>query len=229
AAEELRDHDPAGPGRGAELEPAAQLLAALERDLGDHLLLEREQPLRAAVEAQARLGRLDAAPRAVEQLRPEALLERPHLEAHRRLGDPEPLRRLREAPPLDDGAEGGELARVHKASLYFGTALRSAGGCTPRGHARRRLHPPRSRDAAAPDRRRAADPRRRLRRALPARARAARRRHRARDRALRRPPGALPRRARGPPRPLLHDPQVPDAAPGRGVAPRAVPRRRARP
>ena len=88
------------------------------RDLVEHLLLELEQALRAAVETQAGLRRLHPAAGAVEQLGAEPLLERPHLERDRGLGDTEPLRRLREAPPLDDGAEGGELARIHKQILY---------------------------------------------------------------------------------------------------------------
>ena len=70
-----------------------------------------------AEEPQPGLGRLDPAPGAVEQLRPEPLLERPHLQRDGRLRDAEPLGRLREAPPLDDGAECGELARVHKRIL----------------------------------------------------------------------------------------------------------------
>src|SRR5439155_26173443 len=116
-AEELRDDDPAGACRGPDLEGSAQLLGAFQAELGDDLLLEREQPLRAAVEAQARLGRLDAAAGAVEQLRPEALLERAHLQAHRRLGHAEPRRRLREALALDDGAERAQLTCVHKGIL----------------------------------------------------------------------------------------------------------------
>ena len=81
------------------------------------LLLEREQALRTAIEAQPGLGRLDAAARAVEQAPAEPLLERAHLQAHGGLRDAEALRRLREAAPLDDGAERGELLRVHKRTL----------------------------------------------------------------------------------------------------------------
>ena len=55
-----------------------------------------EQPLRAAVEPKPGLGRLDPPPGAVEELRPEPLLERAHLQADRRLRHPEPLSRLRE-------------------------------------------------------------------------------------------------------------------------------------
>jgi hypothetical protein len=47
-------------------------------------------------------------------LRPQPLLERPYLQRDGRLSDAETLGRLREAAPLDDGAEGGELTRVHK-------------------------------------------------------------------------------------------------------------------
>src|SRR5205085_12393287 len=59
----------------------------------------------------------DAPAGAVEEPLSEPLLEGPDLEAHRRLRDPEPRRRLREAPALDDRAERCELSRVHKASL----------------------------------------------------------------------------------------------------------------
>ena len=107
----------AGPGRGAERERAREVALALRGDVVEHLLLEREQTLRAAVEPRAGLGRLDPAPRAVEELRAETLLERAHLERDRRLGDAELLRRLRERPPLDDRAECRQLARVHKRML----------------------------------------------------------------------------------------------------------------
>src|SRR5439155_19509657 len=93
-AEELRDDDPAGPRRGADLEGARQLLAALEPDLGDDLLLEREQALRAAVEPHPGLRRLDPPAGTVEQLRPEALLEGAHLQAHGGLRHAEALGRL---------------------------------------------------------------------------------------------------------------------------------------
>ena len=59
------------------------------------LVLKRQHPLRAAVQPEPRLGRLDAPAGAIEELRPEALLERPHLQRHRRLRHAEPLRRLR--------------------------------------------------------------------------------------------------------------------------------------
>src|SRR5205814_929077 len=83
----------------------------------DQLLLQLRQPLRAAVEREPGLGRLDAAAGAVEQPAVEALLERAHLQADGRLRDAEPLRRLREALQLDDRAERSKLARVHKESL----------------------------------------------------------------------------------------------------------------
>ena len=63
-------------------------------ELLEELLLEREHPLRVAVEPPPGLGRLDAAARAVEQLPAEPLLERPDLQADGRLRDAEPLRRL---------------------------------------------------------------------------------------------------------------------------------------
>ena len=116
-AEELREDDPARTGGGADLEAARQLVASLERHLGHDLLLEREQALRAAVEPHAGLGRLDSAARAVEQLRPETLLERSDLQADGRLGDAEALGRLGEALLLDDGAERRELTRVHEDHL----------------------------------------------------------------------------------------------------------------
>ena len=116
-AEEQRHDDRRRPGRRADLQLARELALALAGELVEQLLLEREDPLRAAVEAQAGLGRLDAAARAVEQLRAEPLLERPHLQRHGGLRDAEPLGGLREAPPLDDRAERSELARVHKQIL----------------------------------------------------------------------------------------------------------------
>src|SRR5712692_5629315 len=70
-AEELGEHDPAGARGGADLERAAERALALAADLGDELLLEREQPPRAAVEPKPRFGRLDAPPRAIEKLRPK--------------------------------------------------------------------------------------------------------------------------------------------------------------
>ena len=78
---EQERHDDRGRARGgSELELAAELALTLAGELVEQLLLEREQALCAAVEAQAGLGRLDATARAVEELRAEPLLERPHLE-----------------------------------------------------------------------------------------------------------------------------------------------------
>ena len=95
----------------------AAIVHALRRDVVEHLLLEREQTLRAPVEPRAGLGRLDPPAGAVEELRAETLLERAHLERDGRLGDAELLRGLGERAPLDDCAECGELARVHKRML----------------------------------------------------------------------------------------------------------------
>ncbi len=64
------------------------------RDVLEQLLLEREHPLRAAVEPPPRLRRLDAPPGPVEQLPAESLLERTDLEADRGLRHAELLRGL---------------------------------------------------------------------------------------------------------------------------------------
>ncbi len=117
AAEERREHDAARAGRGADLEDAGQLAGRALVEVGEDLVLEREQPLRRSVELEAGLGRLDAAAGAVEELRPEPLLERAHLEAHRRLRHAEALRGLGERLPLDDLAERLQLPRVHKWML----------------------------------------------------------------------------------------------------------------
>ena len=116
-AEEHRHDDRGRAGRGADRELARERAGALGGDLVEHLLLELEQALGAAEQPQPGLGRLDPAAGAVEQLRAEPLLERPHLQRDGGLRDAEPLRRLREAPPFDDGAERGELARIHKRIL----------------------------------------------------------------------------------------------------------------
>ena len=117
-AEEQRHDDRApGPVDAPISELAGELALALAGELVEQLLLEREDALRAAIEAQSRLGRLHAAARAVEQLRAEPLLERAYLQRHRGLRDAEPLGRLREAAPLDDGAERCQLTRVHKQIL----------------------------------------------------------------------------------------------------------------
>ena len=116
-AQEDGHDDRGGAGRGADRQLARERAGALGGDLVEHLLLELEQALGAAVEAQPGLGRLHPAAGAVEQLGPEPLLERPHLQGDGRLGDAEPLGRLREAAAFDDRAEGGELSRIHKRSL----------------------------------------------------------------------------------------------------------------
>ena len=92
-AEEKRDKVCAGAGGGADRERALEL-AALGGDLVVELLLEGQHPLRAAVQAEARLRRLDPAAGAVEQRLPEALLEGANLEADRGLRDAELLRGL---------------------------------------------------------------------------------------------------------------------------------------
>ena len=115
---ELAEHqghgDRSRPCRRAEHELARECSFSRGADLRDELILECEHALRPAVETPAGLRRLDTSPRAVEQLRPQTLLECADLERHRRLGDAEALGRLREAPPLHHRAERGELARVHK-------------------------------------------------------------------------------------------------------------------
>ena len=61
-AKDAREHDAAGPGRGSDLEGALELARRLLGELGEQVLLELQQPLRAAVEAQPCLGGLDAPP-----------------------------------------------------------------------------------------------------------------------------------------------------------------------
>ena len=116
-AEEQRHDDGGRPRRGADREHAGELALRLRDHVGEHLLLQREKPLRAAVEAPPGLRGLHATSRPVEELRPEPLFERPNLQGDRRLRDAEPLGRLRERPPLDDRAERSKLTRVHKRSL----------------------------------------------------------------------------------------------------------------
>ena len=116
-AEHDRNDDRRRPRRRAEHEIAGEVALAGRGHVGDELILEREHALRAAVEPPSRLGRLDAPTRAVEELRAEPLLERAHLQRDGGLRHAEPVGRLREAPPLDDRAERGELTRVHKRTL----------------------------------------------------------------------------------------------------------------
>ncbi|TML97726.1 MAG: sugar transferase [Actinobacteria bacterium] len=52
------------------------------------------------------------------------MLQRPDLQAHRRLRDAQPLRGLREALPLDHRTERSKLTRVHKRSLCKRVRLR---------------------------------------------------------------------------------------------------------
>ena len=108
--EHHRQDAPAGPGGGADLEPALELPLRLVAELREHLLLEREEPLRSAVEPQTGLGRLDPPAGAVEEPLAHALLERPDLQADRGLRHAELVGGLREATPLDDGAEGQPAA-----------------------------------------------------------------------------------------------------------------------
>ena len=69
-----------------------------------------------------------------EQLRPEALLERAHLERDGGLGHPETVSRLREAAALDDGAERRKLTGVHKRTLSVNQKTpRSASQCSSSG------------------------------------------------------------------------------------------------
>jgi hypothetical protein len=126
-AEQDRDDRAARAGRGADCERAAELAAFALLELLDQLLLELQHPLRAAVEREPGLGRLDAAAGAVEQSAVEPFLERADLEADGRLRDAEPLGRLREAPSLDDRAEGRKLPRVHKGMLCTGASGRESG------------------------------------------------------------------------------------------------------
>jgi hypothetical protein len=116
-AEQNREDAPAGPGGGTDLEPAVELTLGLLAELGKQLLLEPEQPLRTAIEAESGLGRLDSTAGAIEKLLADALLERPDLQADRGLRHSELVGSLREAPPLHDCAKGGELFRVHKDNL----------------------------------------------------------------------------------------------------------------
>ena len=128
-AEEAREDDAARACRRADRERAFERAGRLVCQLARDLLLERDQPLGAAVEAKAGLGRLDPAPRAVEELEAEPLLERPHLQADGRLGHAEPLGRLGERLALDHLAERTKLTRVHNGSLWKLGTLRAGCPC----------------------------------------------------------------------------------------------------
>ena len=93
-AEEERDCDGGGAGGGSEHEVAGEVALGGRADVGDDLVLERQHALRAAIQAQARLGRLHSPSRAVEELRAEPLLEGAHLQRDGRLRHTEPLGRL---------------------------------------------------------------------------------------------------------------------------------------
>ena len=116
-AEDDRQDAAARPGRGADLEPALELALGFVAEVREQLLLEREQPLRSAVEPETGLGRLDPAAGAVEKPLADALLERSDLKADRGLRHPELVGGLREAAALDHRAKGRELLRVHKDNL----------------------------------------------------------------------------------------------------------------
>jgi lipopolysaccharide/colanic/teichoic acid biosynthesis glycosyltransferase len=116
-AEKQRNDRPTRPSRRTELETPGQH-AGVVRQLREQLLLRCQHSLSTAVEAPPGLRRLDAPPRAVEELLAESLFQRPDLKAHGGLRHPEPLRGLREAAPLDNRAKRGELTRIHKQLLY---------------------------------------------------------------------------------------------------------------
>ena len=102
----------ARPGRGADREVPADGVGLGAQGVGE-LLLEREHAL-GADQHGASCGRgSDLAARAVEQPRPEPLLERAHGERDGGLGDAEVVRGDRERSALDHCHEGCELAGVH--------------------------------------------------------------------------------------------------------------------
>jgi lipopolysaccharide/colanic/teichoic acid biosynthesis glycosyltransferase len=119
-AKEKRDEVRSRARGRADRERPLKLAAGLLLELGKQLSLELKEALGSAIEPEAGFRRLDTATRSVEELSAQALLERPNLEAHRRLRHTETLRGLREAPALDDLAERGELPRIHKESLCPG-------------------------------------------------------------------------------------------------------------
>jgi len=127
--QELRKDDSTGPRRGPDLETACKLPAVLVGEIIDDVLFELEKAQGAAVQPKAGLRWFHAPPRPVEQLGPEALLERPYLQGHSRLRDAEPLRGVREGLAFDDLAERPQLTSFHKASLYMAKALASTWLC----------------------------------------------------------------------------------------------------
>jgi hypothetical protein len=126
--EDLGQHRPAGPRGRADRQRPGEFCLFAAGEIGKELLLGGEEPLRIPVELAARLCRLDAAARSVEQLPSEALLECPDLQAHRRLRHTQPLGSLREALPVDHCAERRELSRVHKQSLCISRVAGVGGG-----------------------------------------------------------------------------------------------------
>ena len=110
--EQARQQPRARARRGADREVAADGVGLGAQRVGE-LLLEREHALGADQHGASGGRRRDLAARAVEQPRPEPLLERAHGERDGRLGDAQVVGGDRERPSLDHGHEGGELARVH--------------------------------------------------------------------------------------------------------------------
>ena len=117
-AEQNRDDGSARPGRGADRELPLQRPFGSAGDLVEELPLEREQPLRAPIEAVPCLGRLDPPPGAIEELLPDTLFERTNLLTDGRLRYAEALSCLGEALALDNRAKRSKLPRVHKPDLY---------------------------------------------------------------------------------------------------------------
>src|ERR687897_766815 len=70
-AEDDRNGDRRRPSRGAEHQVAGEVALDARSHVRDEVLFEREHPLRGAIGPPARLGRLDAAARTIEELRAE--------------------------------------------------------------------------------------------------------------------------------------------------------------
>ncbi len=116
-AEQERHDDRRRPGRRADRELAGELAlasAAISPSSCSSSWSSRCAPRYSRQPASVGSTRR---PERSSSWRPEPLLERAHLQRDGGLRDAEPLGRLREAPPLDDGAERGQLARVHKQIL----------------------------------------------------------------------------------------------------------------